>query len=1376
MADPGKPASRPRHWARRLVYVIAAGGALAGAAAWGLRRAPWDRWLIARLDRYARSEYGVGVTANRLEIHPLSGRVVVRGLTVGGDLLQADALELDLEWASLLRDPHLRLLRLEAPRLTLDRARLAQIRPRPHPGAATPKVLLDRLEIVDGQAQVLEPAWGFDRGECRFQATGQGRSANQLQFRFSASELTVVRGRTRLQGSFTASTEVTENRLAVDQARLLLGASEARLRGGLGFRQLDLNATVDGRLDLPELQRLARPDAAPEGAGQVTFEARLAGPADDLSWRASCEGKGIALKGLPLHPGLVRISADGSKAGVRLQQVTWSSQDGRLEGSGGWSPRFGARFRFRAAAIPLGPVAGYTRTGFLKDLEAAFEGEAFLPPDVSWDARTPENLSFRGTGQLLRGGEPAGALDLTLESGRFRASAVDLELPELTFHGSASGSLGQDGLDAIRAEGSADTDAAGVAGVLRAWDIGMNDAAGKLAALDMAGRTHAEATVQWDRGAGFRLQGSAEVEQPRWHGAVADRMRTDVAIDGTDLRLSGIELEKGDGRGYGDLWLTWADLPKGRDQIDMCYRAFRLPVREGLRAADLGDLELDGTGSGWVRLHGPYDRLTMEGSASVEQGSVYGLAIPAVSADFAMDIDAERLRLSDLRVADSPGHLGDGPGQPSGPLALRGDVDMDAHSGTWQVTLGGDLDSALLGLSGPRLQAQVTVALDGPFTEPFGPIQLPSGTVAFSNGRLTLAGETQEDLEGDLTFRNGALEARLGIRDRPARLLTLEALQSGRGRLQGDLALEVGPDSADTAGLASRLTQDFLKDGRLAFHAQGDWSSRGLTWEGRMDRFDGQFEGFRLYQPHPGRFRGDLQGMELTMTLDGRAAAPAAEASGPGTGFPRRRHGLTPAATSMTLSGRLPFRADGQLALELAGGSNLAHLKTILDRIVQPGQYSLLADLHPEGDARFDLRLGGSYSQTTLDGTLTLQGGRAVLSSSPLGIENLGFTAQFKGRDIIIPRSAPLRGRFSQGDLTAWGRMTWHLGGVESYDLHTTLEDFQLRDLPNGFEMEGSLDANLRGSDQDGGRLTGSIWARRTYYHTEINLSDLILSTALGPGSTLSGLDPADPLARIDLDLALYMAEPWELDTNLLKLQGRPRGPLRIQGNLVQPGLRGRMELLPGGRLTNLFPAGDIIIERGTVDFADPTSFNPSLDVQGQIDIPPYLVNLDIVGTLDALQARPWSTPSLRQDEIFAILIDPGAVTSVGGSPNSASSSQTALTTGLASTSTGLLTSLALANFQEQLRRTLNLDRVNVALRTGVGSAPETAITVGKSVNLLGYRTPLVFTHDKTGEVTTISGQMEWRFGDFLLRLGASQSTADSLAPSGVIRHTWSPK
>jgi len=1363
-----------------MTYLLAAGAAVTGLTAWALTRPGLDRWLVGKLDQVARRETGLAVTAGRLEIHAFQGRILFHDLTVGGDLLQAPLLELDLEWATLLHTPHIRSILLEDPVLNLDRARLARITLKPSPASArTPQFRLDRLEIHNGQAHVREPAWGVPRGDCRFQVTGQGWAANQLQVELQMPGISLGLDRgAPFQGQLSLLADVTDRKLEVAMGRLQVGADRLEFKGGFDYRERNLRLAADGHLDLVQTQRLA--GSPGPASGLLDFQAKIDGALAHPAWSGTFQGTGLQVKGVPLHPGRLTASIHGAPSEIRLEHLAWASADGKLEAAGNWSARTGYLLNVTTSGIPMAPVAGYTRAGFLKDLTVGFSGEATLPaglPKAPWTIPSLDRLVFHGAGHFLQAGQRVGGLEVDLRENRFQAPAVDLDLPELTFHGKASGTLGRHGVEAVRGEASAATDAADVAGMLLAWDIGMDDDAGRLAALDMAGAAQVEAEASWDPGDGLQLKGRLEVQDPRWHGARADRLRGAVTIDRNVLRVSDIDLDKGQGKGYGDLWLTWADLPKGQDQIDMCYRAFRLPVREGLRAADLGDLSLDGTGSGWVRLHGPFDRILMEGQAVAEQAEVYGLHIPAASADFFMDIDADRLRTTDVRVADSLAHLGSAAGAPEGPLALSGAMDMDTRHETWHVALGGALDSRILGLPGPAFQALVDTRLEGPLTAPLGTIQVPSGTLTLTQGRVSQGDQSLEGLEGSASFAGGKLALELGLAGKPARLLTLEARQQGLDHLDGTLGIELGTDSADTTQLAARLTQNFLKDAHLQFRAQGGWNPGGLHWHGQLDRFDSQFEGFSLVQSRPGQFSGDTHGMEVAMEMEGQTAAappaPLAAAGGVIQSPPGPWRGRPVAATSIGLHGRFPFAADAPMALKLAGSSNLANLKTILDRVVQPGQYSLLADLHPEGSAQFDLNLGGTPAETTLDGTLTLKDGRAVVHSYPLSVDNLEFTAQFQGRDIIIPRTAPLRGTLAQGALTAWGKATWHLGGISAYDLHTTLEDFQLRDLPDGFELQGSLDAGLKGSDQDGGLLSGSIWAKRTLYRTEINLTDLILANALGASGHLSTLDPSDPLARIDLDLELHLAEPWELDTNLLKLQGRPRGPFWIRGNLTQPGLKGRMELLPGGRLTNLFPAGDIVLERGTVEFADPAFFNPNIDVQGQIDIPPYLVTLSISGTLDALQARPFSTPSLRQDEIFAILIDPAAVTLVGGAPGS--STQAAVNTGLAGTSTGLLTSLALANFQEQLRKTLNLDRVSVALRAGIGT-PETSITLGKSVNLFGYHTPLVFTHDKAGEVTTISGQVEWRFGNFVLRLGASQSTADSLAPSGEIRHTWSPR
>jgi hypothetical protein len=215
----------------------------------------------------------------------------------------------------------------------------------------------------------------------------------------------------------------------------------------------------------------------------------------------------------------------------------------------------------------------------------------------------------------------------------------------------------------------------------------------------------------------------------------------------------------------------------------------------------------------------------------------------------------------------------------------------------------------------------------------------------------------------------------------------------------------------------------------------------------------------------------------------------------------------------------------------------------------------------------------------------------------------------------------------------------------------------------------------------------------------------------------------------------------------------------------------------PGGRVTNIFPAGDLVVDRGSLTFSELRALDPMISLQGSVSsIPGYTVNLDIHGTLSNLTIVPSSIPSLRQDEIVAILINPGNVANVGTAGASSGATQGAITSGLASASSGLISTLAFAPFQEQLRRTLGLDRVNVAVRSTTLGSTETEVTLGKSISLLGQRSAFVVSHKKSGELSITSGQMEWRFGNLILQLGASKGGGTGLSPSGEIRHTWSPK
>lgn len=1342
-----------RRWVRRLTYVLASGAALAGLMGWAVQQAYVDAWIVGKADELIRRETGLGFTAERLEIHPFQGRIALHNFSFGGDLLRAPLLEVEIDLYTFLRTHHFKRILLRSPRLVVDAARLSAIHLREtDPKAESPTWRIDRVEILDGLAKVDEPAWGIRGGVFTFKVDGRGRLPRQewLDVRIPRAEFGEDPDRALGDASFKF--RLTDKGVDTVNIRAHLGDSSLAVLGSYEFKTQALKAEASGGLNLGEALRYL-PGKPAHAAGFLDFKAKVQGPATTPVWTLAVDGRQLQAKGTPLHPGTLHASASGNPGRIRVERIAWESADGKLSGEGSWTRQGGTTLELSAEDVSLAPAATYARSDLLRGLFARFRGTASMPA-APWEALDLEKVSFTGSGQFTKDGQQVGTMELALAHGVFRAPSLDLQLPAAGFRGSATAVLHRRGLARIEAEGEVRTDAADVAQALTAW---------KVTELDMSGPANARATFQWDPRGGIRLDGRVEVDGPRWHGAHADRLAADVTLSDTEIRITGIELEKGEGHGYGDIWISWAKGAPDADGIDMCFRAFRLPVEEGLRAGDQGDLPITGIGSGWARLHGPLHRIVMEGQAVAEEGVVYGLKVPAASASFDMDINALRLRTTDVRVADSLDHLEGAPG----PLNLRGSMDMDAHRERWTVEVKGDVDTGVLGLKGPLIQGRVEGGLSGPLTAPLGPSQAPEGSFTLSQGRLSMEGRSLEGFQAELGFRDGHLGAHLLMAGKTVPLVTFEGTQVGRETLSGDLRVHLGPDSAETGAVSSRLTEGFLKDVTLDYHGRGDWTAAGIQWQGELRNFLGSFQGFELVQSRPGTFKGDLTGMEMSLQVQGRTAAA--------TGKPQL------ATTTMSLGGWLPFSPEGKLDLRLEGAAELSNLKAILDHTLNPGPYSLMADLKPEGSATFNLDLLGKPAEPALEGRLDLHGGRLSARSYPQSIENVDFSAFFHGRDITIPQDAPLKGIMAQGALTAWGRLTWGFRGLTDYDFGATLDNFQLRDMPEGFEIQGGFNGTLRGNDRDGGLLKGTIRAKNMVYQTDFNITDILLATTTGGSGLLTSLDPSDPLARIDLDLDLFMARPWEFDTNYLKLQGRPAGSFKIMGTLAHPGLKGRMDLLPGGRLTNLVAAGDLVLERGSVEFTDPAVINPVVDLHGRIEVDPYLVTLDINGTLDAISVHPSSTPALRPDEILTILVDPASVSKVGGSLGS-SSTQSSMNTGILSQGAGLLSSLMLANTLERLRKTLTLDRVNFSLLGG----PNLSLTLEKSFDIFGHRTPLIYSYKQEGTQSTVSGNVEWRFGNLVLTLGARQITGSSqtpgdttvqgVQPSGEIRYTWTPK
>ncbi|MFN7957489.1 MAG: translocation/assembly module TamB domain-containing protein [Holophagaceae bacterium] len=1352
-----------RRWVRRVSYALVGGGTLLTVTPWVASRPAVLRWVVDRLDAVVREETGLPLGIGRIELHPALGTLVLHEVHLGGDLLTIRRVEARADlWSLLGPTRHIYRVQVEQPHLRLTEAGLAAIRLKEHPPrkGPLPQFRLDAFSLTGGQIEVPEPVRGIPALIGLFDVKATGLGPNHLRVELAGAQLAVKGPKGWEKGRLDLNGEVSEPALVVHEAYLRLGDSQARLVGRYEPKTPAAAERVEARLSgLVDLAQAARWGGAaqPPLSGTLDLLGTVGGSMARPAWTFTADGRDLRPGLAGLLPGNLDLKGSGSLDQARLDHLRWSSPQGDLELQGTWSSRAPIQADLQGRGLDLEALGSLLRVQELRGTRASLQAQIKGPqpgPAIQRADRWQASLQVGFT----QDGREAGGLAASLDQGRARLDQLKLDLDSLKVDGSGWATLDARGLVQFEGQGRTAVDANRVARALQAW---------KIVTLDMEGQTSAQAKVRWSRSGGLELDGSAQVDQPRWHGARADQVLAKVVeIRGSDLWIKNIEVTKDQGSGGGDLWLTWGRTAPGQPQMDMCYTAHRLPVAEGLRAADLKDedgkdLPITGIGSGWVRLHGPFANLSMYGAAQAEQGEVYGIKIPAASSDFSMDIEALRMQLTGVRVAERPDLLGQGDAPPEGGLALQGRADMDFRGWTWWVDLAGRLDSQLLALPGPRIQAQAEARLLGPITAPFGAYDLPQGRVQLSRGRIFFGERSVEGLQGQATLERGTLDGRLGMEGMAEPLLVAKVHREGPD-LVGGLDLKISPQSARTELLARGLTEDLLEDLTLSATAKGRWKNgRDLAWSGSLDQLAAQFGAFELHQTGPSQLRGNALGAAVDLSLEGGARGPAS--------------GSNPQAAQVHLSGAVPFSSSAPLGLRVQGSADLGHMKAILDRFMEVDDYSLLSELTVQGTSRFDTLAHGTYLEPLLDGGISLTRGRMNLRGYQ-GAEDIQADLVLKDRTITIPEDRPVHGTLAHGELKASGSIAWRPGGLDTYALKAQLSNFQLRDVPDGLDLQGTLEANLTGTEE-GGVLRGRLRADRISYQSEVKLSDLILRSALSDSGGLTGLDLDDPLERIRLDLELDLRTPWSFDTNLLKLEGRTDGPFQVLGTLGHPVPKGTMVFQAGGRVTNIFPAGDMVVDRGSLSFSELRALDPIINMQGSVSsIPGYTVNLDIRGTLSNLSIVPSSTPSLRQDEIVAILINPGNVANVGTAGGSSGATQGAITSGLASAGSGLITTLAFAPFQEQLRRTLGLDRVNVAVRTTTLGSTETEVTLGKSVSLLGQRSAFVVSHKKSGELSITSGQVEWRFGNLILQLGASKGGDAGINPSGEIRHTWSPK
>jgi autotransporter translocation and assembly factor TamB len=281
----------------------------------------------------------------------------------------------------------------------------------------------------------------------------------------------------------------------------------------------------------------------------------------------------------------------------------------------------------------------------------------------------------------------------------------------------------------------------------------------------------------------------------------------------------------------------------------------------------------------------------------------------------------------------------------------------------------------------------------------------------------------------------------------------------------------------------------------------------------------------------------------------------------------------------------------------------------------------LLPDWEPAGRASGVVELLGTMDEPQFEGIAEIHGGSFRLPGTRTILSQVAGTVflsegdvQLEGMDFrIMGGRGRASGRIQEKDDTIVLALDGTAAGVR-------------------FEVLPNLDARLSGSWRligpiDDLLLAGDITVDRMSLTTKEDVASILLGWLenSGRGSTGGGLN---------LALRVEAEETIELRNPFVRLTGS--AALEVTGTSNSPGLVGQVEMLEGGEATVL--GNRYEIERGSLNFSNPDSIEPFIDLQAATWIQEYQITVQISGTTENFVTTAVSTPPLATPDLYSLL------------------------------------------------------------------------------------------------------------------------------------------
>jgi translocation and assembly module TamB len=285
---------------------------------------------------------------------------------------------------------------------------------------------------------------------------------------------------------------------------------------------------------------------------------------------------------------------------------------------------------------------------------------------------------------------------------------------------------------------------------------------------------------------------------------------------------------------------------------------------------------------------------------------------------------------------------------------------------------------------------------------------------------------------------------------------------------------------------------------------------------------------------------------------------------------------------------------------------------------------SLDSDFGASGVVSLNMTLGGTFAQPQPEGRIQFENGSLSYANLPSGLSELNGSLVFTRERIHIET---LTARTGGGTLALLGDATY-VNHQLNFNLTANGKDVRLRYPPG---VSSTADATLHWiGTRSASTVSGEITVNKIGVTPGFDFSSYLDRGRQGSPITVAN----SALYNVKLDIRVQTAPELQMRTAIARLSGD--ADLRLRGSLARPAILGRVDILEGQAT---FHGTRYTLERGDINFTNPVSIEPQLNLQASTHVRNYDLNITVTGTPDhGLNLNYRSEPPLPKSDIIALL------------------------------------------------------------------------------------------------------------------------------------------